>query len=497
MSVRRNTIYNLFGSIVPLALSFATVPIYLRMIGPERYGVLAIAWLLLGYFGLFDLGLGRATSYRIAALRGGTAQARSDTLWAALVVNAAMGVVGGLLLWLAADYFFGHVFRVKAELRPEIMAAVPLLALSVPVATLIGVLYGAMQGCEKFLETNVVAAISTALFQILPLTVAWLAGPNLVLILIAGLSSRLVTGGILAWRCHAAITRGQVRRLVRAELPGLLRFGGWVSLVSIFGPLMGMADRFAIGTVLGAVAVTIYTVPYQLASRLALLPSSLAGALFPRMSGSSAGELERLADNSSRTMIALMTMPVFGAIFLMEPFLRLWVGSQIAVESAPIGRIVLVGFWFNAFALVSYVRLEASGRPDIRAKFILAQLPFYLATLYCGLKFFGFEGCAIAFAGKCCSDYVCLTYLAGRKLAHLGLMLPALMTIVVGVYLAGRFPLVSDWRWWVSAGVTGAVLLAVSWCAAPREILEANISRALDRFIPARSLGRPPAGGEM
>ena len=125
MSTSRNTAYNLAGSIVPMVLSLVTVPIYLRLVGPDRYGVLAIAWLLLGYFGLFDLGLGRATSFRIAALRDAPPQARADTFYAALLVNLAMGVIGGAILYFAAGYFFQHVFKVDEHLRPEMLAAVP------------------------------------------------------------------------------------------------------------------------------------------------------------------------------------------------------------------------------------------------------------------------------------------------------------------------------------------------------------------------------------
>ena len=167
MSLSRNTAYNLVGSAIPIALSLVTVPLYLRLVGPERYGVLAIAWLLLGYFGLFDLGLGRATSYRVAALRDATRQARADTFWAAIITNTAMGLVGGLVLWVAAGYFFAQVFKVHESLRPEILTAVPLLALSVPIATLTGVVSGGLYGRERFLELNGVSVVSTALFQVI------------------------------------------------------------------------------------------------------------------------------------------------------------------------------------------------------------------------------------------------------------------------------------------------------------------------------------------
>ena len=155
MSVGRFTSYNILGSVVPLILTFVTVPIYIHLVGIDRVGVLSVAWLLLGYFGLFDLGLGKATAFRMAAQRDAAAEDRAATLWGALIVNVGMGLIGGALLWVAGHIYFAHYFKVAETLRPEILAAVPLLALSVPVATLTGVLTGALQGREKFLETNV------------------------------------------------------------------------------------------------------------------------------------------------------------------------------------------------------------------------------------------------------------------------------------------------------------------------------------------------------
>src|ERR1700722_3654837 len=111
VSLSRHAGYNLVGSLIPIILSLITVPIYLKLVGTERYGVLAIAWLLLGYFGLFDLGLGRATSFRIASLHSGTPQQRADAFWSAIAVNIGMGLVGGLVLWIAATYFFGHFMK--------------------------------------------------------------------------------------------------------------------------------------------------------------------------------------------------------------------------------------------------------------------------------------------------------------------------------------------------------------------------------------------------
>src|SRR6266498_4215417 len=102
MSIKRHTLYNLAGILAPTVVTLFTVPIYLNLIGIDRYGVLVIIWSLFGYVGMLDLGLGRATAQRIAKLQQAEPCERAKTFWTSLALNAAFGVIGGLLFWLVA-----------------------------------------------------------------------------------------------------------------------------------------------------------------------------------------------------------------------------------------------------------------------------------------------------------------------------------------------------------------------------------------------------------
>lgn len=453
-----------------------TVPLYVSLIGPARYGVLTIAWIFLGYFGLFDLGLGRATSFRIAALRDGSSQERSDTFWAAIAVNLAVGVLGGAVLWGAAYYFFAHVFKAPEALRSEIVSAVPLLALSLPVATLTGVLTGAMQGREKFLGINVVSVTSSLLFQWLPLAVAWRWGPNVGHILIAALGARLAALGVLAGMCRTELVRGHAVRLIRAEIPALMKYGGWVTVAALLSPLLVIVDRFAIGATLGAVAVAAFSIPYQPAKQIQILPAALTNALFPKISASSDAAQADYARSATLTLASLVSLPVLGGIFVADPALRLWVGASLGAQAAPVGQILLLGFWVNAFAMVPYTSLQASGRPDLVTKMQIGEIPLYFLALYFGLANFGLVGAAGAFLFRCVIDYLALSWAFKRRFPALIVLGANFSVLSLGAYLSTVWP-ITDWRWWACAIGTGTLMLTLGWATLPESVKRQIIGR--------------------
>lgn len=65
----RNTFLNFIGQAVPLLVGVITIPFIIRGLGTDRFGLLSLAWIVLGYFAIFDLGLGRTTTKFIVVAR--------------------------------------------------------------------------------------------------------------------------------------------------------------------------------------------------------------------------------------------------------------------------------------------------------------------------------------------------------------------------------------------------------------------------------------------
>ncbi|MFA7586640.1 MAG: oligosaccharide flippase family protein [Novosphingobium sp.] len=474
MSIGRNTAYNLIGFAIPTVLGLVAVPLYLDLIGPARFGVMALAWLVLGYFGLFDLGLGRATAQRIAAASDDD-DATRRILATSLLANLVIGLAAGALLYPVARYLFAQVFDLPPGLRGEVLRAVPLLALALPAATTVGVLGGALMGRGRFRQSNAISVVSTTLFQFLPLAVAWANGPDLVPVMAAAIIARLLGAGLL-WRCCRRTfgTLGPADA-DRRELRPLMAFGGWVTVASLIGPLMVFFDRFLIGALLGPVAVTIYTVPMDAMRRLTGAALALANSLFPRFAIARDDEARRLSRDAIAILYAIFTPGTGAALVAMDPAMRIWLGDPIGGQAAPLARLFLIATWMNCFAQIPFTRLQASGQPDRIARLLMLEVPFYLAALWLALVHHGLAGAAWVFLVRIAMDALALAWLAQRRINH-GKTIAATAMLFCGAALAlERLPPLSVGQAVGWATLAGLVLLWPAWRIAPAAITERSV----------------------
>lgn len=469
MSIRRHSFYNLTGSLASIAVTLITVPIYLRLIGTERYGVLVIVWIFLGYFGMFDLGLGRATAQQIASLHQAEPDVRAGVFWTALMLNTVLGVVGGVLLWPAAHYLFTTHFKITEALRLEVLSVIPWLAAAVPVATISGVLVGALQGREKFLALNASNVLGGVLYQVLPLSVAWLHGPDLGWLVPAALLGRVAVFLLLFTQCRRHVPLTMAPSVRRDLVTSLFRYGGWVTITSVISPLLTTLDRFLIGSISGAKAVTYYTLPSSLASRVSILPASLAETLFPRFSATSEIEAHRLTKEAVCALSVILTPIIIAGILIMGPFLMWWVGPEVARNASMVGEIIALGLWFNGHAYIPAAQLQAQGRPDLLAKCHLAEILPYLVLLVLALRGWGVVGAAFAWSMRMTVDAILLFWIARNAPFGLTTHLPPLLLLAMATVAAFVFPIGSGYRWALGLGsLLGA--LAWAWWAAPDSV---------------------------
>lgn len=420
MSIKRNAAWNLVGMGVPLLFGAAAIPFLLRNIGVEALGILTLIWALIGYFSLFDFGLGRALTQQVAVCRASPDQRDLPVLVkTGLFFTAWTGLAGGALLAVGV-YFSGvDLLNVSAALRTSVFNSLLIAAVGIPLTTVTTGLRGVLEAYEDFKAVNALRIL---------LGVANFGGPVLCVAFISTrlepmiaslVFSRLIVMVAHLWLMNRRLPAGWKNfPFNREKLKELFSFGAWMTVSNIVGPLMVTADRFVISSVLGAGIVAYYTVPSEVMARVLILPAALTGALFPRFSMLLTGDPEaaRRLYKKSILIVAVVMIPVCLVLALLSHWgLTLWLGRDFADHSWVIAVVLALGIALNSVAFVPFSVVQAAGNSFVTAKLHLAELIFYVPLLIFSLKKFGLVGAAAVWTLRVGVDLLALLYVARKS----------------------------------------------------------------------------------
>lgn len=421
--IARSTFWNVLGAGLPALLALITVPLLIHSIGATRFGVLTIAWVILGYFGLFDLGLGRATIKFLAeAFEHDRVTEGHAIFWTSLALNGFLGLLGAAIFAALSPMLVDKALNIPAELQAEALEAFYLVAWAVPLVTLTTVLRGVLEARHRFALLNALQIPTAALIQAAPLFVlpfsyslTWLIGALVV--------SRLfgtVVFLVAALRGLESPLEGPF--FLRGGLLSLFSYGGWITVTNIVGPVMVYADRLVIGSLFPMTAVAYYATPYEAVTRLLILPYSLVRTMFPIFSAEADARQRTVLYVSATKHLTFVLGPVVVALIVFAPeLLELWISRSFAENSAVVLQILAVGVLATSLALVPFNLIQGLGRPDITAKFHVLELPFYLVFLWYGVQHWGIAGAAVAWTARALIDAILLflyVQLTGRATSY-------------------------------------------------------------------------------
>lgn len=482
-SVARNVGINLAGALVPVAVTLITVPIYISRVGLPRYGVILVAWSLLGYLGFLDLGISRATTNLMSKLVEENRRIEQHRVfWSALLVNGAMGAIGGMLVYVAGSMLFRHVLVVSPQVLDEAIAAMPYIAAMLPVALMLGVGVGTLEAHGRFAALNAIQMTGLVLGQLAPLLAVHFFGPDLKIIMpvllgVRGATFFAVTA--LAMRTSAIPVRPSFHR---STFRKLVSFGGWVTVSSLISPLLTDIDQFVVGSVLSVGAIPFYSVPMNIISRTQLIPSALTRTLFPIFSRMDARDNAALMARSLEYLGIAMTLLCLNGVILSSAFLGIWLGPAMQAQATPVMQVLFLGAWANNLAFVVFSALQGEGRPRTVALIHSAEVVPYLLLLLLLVHSFGLTGAALAWTCRVGIDAVLLAWAAKLSWRAVKSVVPGLGFVLLSFGLSPFFGAVL-WRVLAASFVMSTLFIIVTLA----------FNRSMANTLLALVRHRPPA----
>jgi O-antigen/teichoic acid export membrane protein len=465
----RNTLLSIVAEGAPLALGLIAIPILVRALGVDRYGVLTLSYIVVSYLSLFDLGLGRAAAQKISDSIGSCELDKIPPIfWTSIILMFVLGIVAAAIVAATSHWLVYSVLNIPTPIRAEAVSVFLILGVALPFVLSGSCAIGTLASFQRFDLTAAVGATAGVYAFIAPLVVLLFSHRLLWIV------GALVAGRLAAWAAQLTLCIRLVPGLsanispTRTLLKPLMSFGGWITVSGITSPLMVNLDRFVIGSMLSMAAVSYYTVPYQIVSKLPLLSGAMATVLFPAFSAtvrSSPARATILFERASRYAILAIFPGVLILFFFSREILTMFFGEAFAGRGCIVMRWLLIGILCSSLARIPYALIQAANRPDVTAKFHLAEAPIYFLALFLLLPKFGVAGAAVAWTLRGALDAIALftattMILPGTK-AVVG-RIASLAAIALGIVAVGALLPQLEYRI-VCATLSLSIYLIIGW----------------------------------
>lgn len=412
----RNIGLSFAGQAVPILAAVVSVPILVRDLGVDRFGVLTIAWVVVGYFGVLDLGLGRALTQALAHRLGIDERFRGDEIIvAALLAMLGLSVIAALSVALVAPWLASEVLRVPAALVDETRRSFLWLALSVPFVITAAGLRGVLEAHQRFAAITAIripASMAVYLAPLAALPFTRNLGDIVAVLLAARIANWLALFLLVIGSGHRLWVAPEVAAIGR-----LLRYGLWTTTSSIAGIFLVTIDRFVISAVVSVGAVAYYATPFELASKVWFVSGAVATVMFPAFTTTAVDRPDRAAALYQRallTVMPVMAVPLGIAVALAPDAMTIWLGPAFSSEAAPVLRLLAPAILFSGTVLMPVTLLQSLGRPGLLAKIQLAELPITLLLYMFATGEAGIRATAVAASVRAGIELVLFSWLATR-----------------------------------------------------------------------------------
>lgn len=433
-TVAGQSLWNFAGLTLPLILALISIPLLVEHLGKERFGVLGIIGLVIGYMSVFDLGLGQAQAYFIADNRGRGRE--SDTpvvFWTGIALILGLALVFCGVSFFLCEWFAHSVLRIEPELEAEVIRAFRVVPFIVPFVMLTPCLIATLEAFQEFRLISLVRIPTGASYLLAPLAVLPFTDSLVAVVVAMGVGRVLETVAFFAF-CRKRIGSGSLPKPSASYARKMFRFGGWMTVSNIIQPAMIHGDRFFLGGMRGLVAVAYYVTPAELIVRLLVVPRSLVTVLFPNLTMRFAGGREGVEDLFSQCML-LLTVLLWGGAGLLIVFgpwaLGIWLGEDFRMNSGPVLRWLAVGIVALSLAYVPQFLIQAAGKPSHTALAHLGELPVYILLAWVGISLGGVVGAAMAWAVRGVLDLGIMMVLARRRMPEMAGRMSRLVTSIL------------------------------------------------------------------
>src|SRR5260221_4017280 len=237
--VSQNILINIIGNIIPMVFAVITIPFVIKSIGNEKFGVLSIAWLFLGYFSILDLGMGRPTTkFVLEYYTKGLIHEVKSLISTSVLSLILFGVFIGLLLFIFTPFIVENFLNIPPYLKDETHLSFYAISASIPFVIGVAGVRGVLEAQQKLRLLNIIKIPASVLNYLIPAVVV-IFSDNLSLIILLLMITRAILLLVYAYYCFLPFQgTGYVSKIDTIKIKKLVSYGGLVTFNKLFWPVI-------------------------------------------------------------------------------------------------------------------------------------------------------------------------------------------------------------------------------------------------------------------
>jgi len=398
----RNSLYNLGAFTYPIILSFVTTPYIVGKLGPENYGIFALATSFVGFLAFLDFGVSPALVKYVAEHNARGEKAAIIRFFSVAVsFYAVIGTLVGLGLIAFGATIAPHLFKVSPQDTHTLRLVFYLTGVGFLFTMLLNAyasLPGALQRFDLPSRLSVVVTTISVASTVLLVTF----GKGVVALM--ALTALLSAASVVAYR---RIDRRLVPGLRvkpqwdREVIRKLFIFGGFATIGTIGGTILFQFDKILIGSLLGAREVTFYVLPGNMALKINAAIGTITAVIFPLTSELLAKQelarLQTLYLRATRIVLTILVVVVTPMFILSHAFLLHWLGPEYAQNSTLVLQLLLGTYTILGLSNIATHLAVGAGKVQGAAAVSIACAVLNVILLFILIPPYGIIGAAMAF----------------------------------------------------------------------------------------------------
>jgi O-antigen/teichoic acid export membrane protein len=368
--IRRNIVANTLGRGWSMFLGVALLPLYVRFLGAEAYGLVGLYGTISVICSLFDVGISASLGRELAraSVEDEPGKQTAELVRTAEVLYFGIGLLLGGLVAISAPVIVTKWLNVRALAVEDATQAVRLMGLFLVFQWSTGLYLAGLAGLQRQVELNVISSIGTTLRAGGSVIVLWKISPSIVAFYwwqVVATVVYLLASRETLWRApgisrHQAAFKWSVTRSVRA-------FAAGVTLLSLVSVIASQLDKIVLTRLVPLESFGYYSFATAVAAAATFFGQPVLAATYPPMIEAFArGDDDRLTNLFHRAA-QLVSVAIFAPAAVLCAFapvvLRLWARDPVtAARASDLVSACLIGAALNGAAVMPYNLTLAAGR---------------------------------------------------------------------------------------------------------------------------------------